>query len=183
MLEQEETEAIFAKRIMQRFSRSSQHYDTYAVLPKIVGERLAARLDYIAFSPKSILDLGCGTGILTQHIMRRYPGAQLVAGDHNSAMLNQLRGKIEPNQRVHCVGANANNLPFTDACFDLVMANLLLPWLPNVNLIFKQIRRILDTSGLFLFSTYGPDTLTELRQCWQTVDAECVHERGGWETW
>ena len=94
MVKQIDADIMLDKRVQKKFSRSSVRYDEYAVLPKIVSERLAQRLKYIAFSPRSILDIGCGTGILTNSIMQRYPGASIVAADYADKMLCQLRKKI-----------------------------------------------------------------------------------------
>lgn len=160
------------KRIKQRFSRASARYDEYAVLSKIISERLAARLDFISFSPLSILDLGCGTGILTKHILDRYPGASLVAADNSAQMLDILANKIKSHKGLHCIAADAHKLPFANHSFDLVVSNLLLPWVVDTDLFFRQVNRVIAESGLFLFSTYGPDTLQELRNCWQSVDAD-----------
>ena len=68
------------------------------------------------------------------------------------------------------VCADALHLPFAATCFDLVYSNLMLQWCDDLELVFRELRRVLHPRGLLLFSTFGPDTLKELRSAWQAVD-------------
>ncbi|MFP4695318.1 methyltransferase domain-containing protein, partial [Thiohalospira sp.] len=67
--------------------------------------------------------------------------------------------------------ADLEALPFPAASFDLVFSNLTLQWCDPAA-AFAEVRRVLRPGGLFLFTTFGPDTLHELRSAWAAVDGE-----------
>ena len=72
--------------------------------------------------------------------------------------------------RSSAVQADANRLPFADGAFDLVVANQLLPWLPDAGDVFSETARVLRAGGVFAFATLGPDSLQELGRAWAAVD-------------
>jgi malonyl-CoA O-methyltransferase len=61
-------------------------------------------------------------------------------------------------------------LPFPDASVDVAVSNLMLQWCDDLDVAFAEIRRVLKPDGFFSFTTFGPDTLRELRAAWATVD-------------
>ncbi len=147
------------------FDRIAERYDLYAALPAQIGERLLERLDGLNFSPESILDLGCGTGLQAQRLRQQRPDARVIALDASASMLAQA-GKRQGwwRRRFERVCARAEALPLGDASFDLVHANLVLGWCPDWPAVLGQLRRVLRPGGMLLVSTLGLDTLTELRQ-------------------
>jgi malonyl-CoA O-methyltransferase len=78
---------------------------------------------------------------------------------------------------VTLVQADAFFLPFADASFDLVVSNFMLQWCQDLDAVFAEIRRVIKPGGALLFSTFGPDTLKELRQAWLAVEGDAAHER------
>lgn len=161
------------------FNRSASTYDEAAVLQKEVARRLLERLDYVKLQPQQVLDLGSGTGFCAAALAQRYKKAGITALDIAPAMLQQARRKLSRleklfNHRQRFVCADADFLPLQDQSLDLVVSNLTLQWCPDLDRTFAEVRRVLKPDGLFMFSTLGPDTLKELRQSWQSVDAN-VH--------
>jgi malonyl-CoA O-methyltransferase len=71
---------------------------------------------------------------------------------------------------IRCVLADAGALPFEDASFDLVFSNLMLQWLVPPDTALAEMRRVLKPGGLLLLSSFGPETLRELRDAWQAGD-------------
>jgi malonyl-CoA O-methyltransferase len=133
------------------------------------------RLDWIAFTPESILDLGCGTGHAALALARRWPKARVIAADFSPGMLREL-ARHDPGNRVERLCADADALPLADASVDLVFCNLMLPWCEDLDAVFAEIARVLRPRGLLTFTTFGPDTLVELRAAWQEGDdATHVH--------
>ena len=70
------------------------------------------------------------------------------------------------------MNAEVENLPLADASVELVISSLTLQWCQNLPKVFTEFRRVLAPGGLLLFSSFGPDTLKELRQSWAVVDDE-----------
>lgn len=159
------------KRLLRRaFNAAADSYDASAVLQQEVGQRLIERLDLIRLNPRWILDIGAGTGSTTRRLMRRYPRARFVALDLAPDMLRRARRRAPLLQRLRCVCADAESLPFREARFDLVFSNLALQWINDLDRVFREVQRVLRPGGVLLFTSFGPDTLKELRQSWAQVD-------------
>jgi len=156
--------------IRRSFDRAASQYDRYAILQSTVGERLLERLDLVNINPQSIIDLGSGTGIFTRQLQQRYKRAKVVGIDLAPKMIayaNQQR-KWLAKERYIC--ADAESLPLQDSSVNLVFSNLMMQWVENPDRLFQEIKRILVPGGLVMFTSYGPDSLKELRQSWQLVD-------------
>lgn len=152
------------------FERAADRYDQAAVLQHEVESRLLERLDLMRLKPARILDLGCGTGHASAALLNRYKGARVVACDIAIPMLRHTRGRGRWLRRPACVGGDAQALPFADASFDLVYSSLMLQWCNDLDRAFAEINRVLAPGGLLMFTTFGPDTLIELRESWARVD-------------
>jgi malonyl-CoA O-methyltransferase len=157
-------------QLRRAFGRAAACYDEAAVLQREVGERLLGRLDLMRVQPRRILDIGCGTGVATRALMKRYPKAQVVALDLSTAMLGQARRRAPLLRRLPAVCADAERLPLLPGSVDMVFSNLTLQWCHDLNRAFAGFLRCLRPEGLALFSTFGPDTLKELRRSWAAVD-------------
>lgn len=159
------------KNIIQNFNRRVASADTTTSLTQEMGRRLFERLDFMRLQPKNILDLGAGLGYFSKLLEKRYRKATIFAVDFAE---NRMQFARKKNQRwfgrEKFLCADADYLPFQKNSFDLVFANLLLPWCQNSQQTLQQIQRVLKPEGLLLFSTLGPDTLQELRKSWQQVD-------------
>lgn len=155
------------------FERSALSYDKSAVLQREIGERMLERLDLIKLQPAVIVDVGCGTGYCTQALARRYRKARVVGVDIAHAMAQYARSKIGWFGRERYVCADAEGLPMPDNSVDLLFSSLALQWCEPSE-AFKEFYRVLRPGGLLMFSSFGPDTLHELRHAWHSVD-ELTH--------
>lgn len=157
-------------RLIQANSRASLHYPRHAILAKEVSNRLISRLSLIRFQPKSMLDLGAGTGILTHQLERQFPKVPLYVIDITLPMLTQARRHKPWFSSQRYIVADAHTLPFPDHSIDFICSNFLFEWTPDINKIIAEIYRVMKPGGLLLFSTLGRDTLKELKQSWASVD-------------
>ncbi len=157
-------------QVRRAFGRAASSYDAHAVLQLEVQTRLQERLNDAAISPARVLDVGSGTGRGAASLRKRYPKAQTIALDLALPMLHasrKQRGWLRPFARV-CADAEA--LPLVDASIDLLHSNLCLQWCGNLEAVYENFRRVMRPQGLLLFSTFGPETLHELRDAFANVD-------------
>jgi len=161
-------------QIRRAFDRAANRYDEVAVLQHEIGQRMIERLELIRIQPQLIADIGCGTGHTTLKLSQHYTGTRLIALDISQQMLLKTRRKQSFWQHWRnpfaCISGDAESLPLATDSVDLIFSNLVIQWCNNLDSAFKEFQRILKPGGLLLFSTFGPDTLKELRQCWQSID-------------
>ncbi|MDA3833707.1 MAG: malonyl-ACP O-methyltransferase BioC, partial [Spirochaetales bacterium] len=134
--------------------------------------------------PKYILDVGTGTGILAEKMVARYPKAQLIGIDlalnmlqqasrkHPTAPQSLLQKMQAPFKPIAPVWINADTyqLPIKTGSIDLLVSNLMLQWCDDLDSVFKEFRRVLRPQGVLIFTSFGPNTLKELRQAWAKTD-------------
>ena len=168
--------AIPDKRAVRRsFERAAATYDRNSVLQCEIGIRLLKHLDPIRIDPDRIVDLGCGTGMFFKPLRERYPKARVIGIDIARPMLDLAAKRTPWLQRTLGTGparlvcADAERLPLAGASVPFVFSNLALQW-TRPEVVFAEAARVLSTGGLFLFSTFGPDTLKELRSAFEGVD-------------
>jgi malonyl-CoA O-methyltransferase len=156
--------------VRKAFDRASGDYEAAAVLQARVGDEVLQRLDFFKLAPDVVLDLGAGTGRVTGELKRRYRRANVVAVDIAPGMLREALRHMRLFRRFGRVCGDVRRLPFADASVDIAVSNLMLQWCDDLDTAFAEIRRVLKPGGLFAFTTFGPDTLKELRSAWMAVD-------------
>jgi len=156
------------------FSRAARRYDEAAALQREIGARMLSRLDYVRLQPQVVLDAGTGTGEACDHLLRRYPKAQIIALDFALPMLRRAARRGRWLRRPRCLCADIERLPLADDSVDLIYSNVTLQWCNDLEGAFREFHRVLRPDGLLMFSTFGPDTLRELREAWSAVDG-AVH--------
>ena len=162
---------LIDKRLARRaFEAAAPGYDQVAVLQREIADRLLERLDFVRLDPRRVLDVGCGTGYAIQPLFRRYRHAQVIALDFALPMLRQTRRRGGWLRRPQCLCADAEDLPLADASADLVISIATLQWCNDLGRTFSEWLRVLRPGGLLMFTTFGPDTLKELRTAWSEVD-------------
>lgn len=173
---------IFDRRQVRRaFSRSAPGYAAAAALQREIESRLLESLDYLddpalgRAPPQVVLDLGCGPGHAAAAMRKRWPKAQVLAMDLALPMLREARRQagrwpLPPNRRLVRINADARALPLAEGSVDVLFSNLCLQWVEDLPAVFAGFRRVLKPGGLLLVSSFGPDTLLELREAFAHAD-------------
>jgi malonyl-CoA O-methyltransferase len=168
------------REVRRAFERAAAGYDAHAVLQREISDRLMQRLDYLKLAPSLILDAGCGTGYGARQLTRCFPDAELLAVDLAPAMLRLARGETSwwkrPWQNLKkpapgYVCGDLENLPLKASSVDFVWSSLAFQWAGDLAATLRELYRIQKPGGAILFSTFGPDTLKELRAAFTVVDA------------
>jgi malonyl-CoA O-methyltransferase len=156
--------------VKKSFNRAANRYNRAAILQEEVLSRLIQRLTYIRHSPALILDMGCGTGIAFRRLKKQYSKSAIVSMDLAFSMLLESRQQYGFFDKKLVVNADMERLPFADKRFDLLFSSLALQWANDLPETFMGMRRISRPGALLMFATFGPKTLSELRQSWMDVD-------------
>ncbi|HEV2803801.1 MAG TPA: methyltransferase domain-containing protein [Chthoniobacterales bacterium] len=118
------------------------------------ADDLAARLHLAPRS--SVLELACGTGIVTRVLRDRLPpGARLVATDLNEPMMQIAAAKFTGNDAIEWKEADATKLPFGDGSFDAVVCQFGFMFFPDKASSAREAFRVLKPGGVFLFNVWG----------------------------
>src|SRR5581483_5680708 len=88
-----------------------------------------------------------------------------------AGMLHQAACHQTLFRRFERVCADAARLPLASPSVDIVFSNLMLQWCDPLDVAFAEVRRVLKPQGFFAFTTFGPDTLKELRSAWAEADS------------
>jgi malonyl-CoA O-methyltransferase len=155
-------------------------------LAREIARRMDERLDYLRMAPQRILDLGCGTGTDLATLAARYPQALLLGADFAPAMLaraqaGQPRSGVlrrllgGPPRGAALFAADALALPLARGSVDMLWSNLMLPAVDDPLPALREMHRVLAVGGVLMFSSFGPDTLRELRAVLPTDAGERVH--------
>lgn len=160
-------QTITKQAIAAAFSRAAASYDNHAAFQREVGHQL---LDLMPdkFCGKRVLDLGCGTGYFSRHLLEA--GADLVCADLSAEMLRQAQQRCG-SENAEFTLCDAESMPFADASFDYVFSSLALQWCDDLAVPLKEIRRILKPGGTACFSTLLEGSLFELNHAWSEVDS------------
>ena len=168
------------KRLMRRaFEHAAHSYDQAAVLQREVNQRMLERLDWIKLDPHWVLDAGTGTGMGARALATRYPKARVLGLDIAETMLQVARAAgpwwkrsmpFLSGNLPQYVGGDLSCLPLKTSSVNLLWSNLALQWCDDLQTTFSEFQRVLAPGGLLMFSTFGPDTLRELRQAFTGID-------------
>lgn len=145
------------RQIRRSFDRAAASYDQAAALQRRVADRLMQK---VGGAPLTMVDAGSGTGYGTAALAARFPQATLFAFDLAAGMLAATHARTSAAM-LFCADMQA--LPLAPASVDLVWSSLMLQWCNRTDLAFAGAQRSLRAGGQFVFSTFGPATLCELR--------------------
>ena len=165
------TSVLDQRQVRRAFSRFAHQYSAVSSIQKDVQMRLLDSLMLFEnFAPNVIADVGAGTADACIHLRKHWAKAMIIAVDQALPMLQQAK-KVgwwqKPIQRL--VG-NVQALPLTDQSVDLLFCNLCLQWIDDLPSTLREFRRVLRPGGLLLCSTFGEQTLCELRHAFMTAD-------------
>ncbi len=176
------------KIIGESFSKAANTYDHHSSLQKEVAGWLADRVkagvcrqdmnaaiatkkavadtEMKADAPEAlrVLDIGCGTGNMAVLLTGILAKAAVYATDLAMPMLEKTRERLGADSLL--AASDCEALPFSDSAFDIIVSSLAYQWAQDTDKAFKEAARVLKPGGRFFFTTLGPATLKELRECY-----------------
>jgi ubiquinone/menaquinone biosynthesis C-methylase UbiE len=137
---------------------SAHAYERYLV-PRFMAPGAEGLLEAAGVGPgESVLDLGCGTGIVARRAAARVgPGGRVAGLDLNEGMLAVARAaSAAARPAIEWHQGNAAALPFPDGAFDAVLSQLALQFFSDAGRALAEARRVLAPAGRAAFSTCRP---------------------------
>jgi ubiquinone/menaquinone biosynthesis C-methylase UbiE len=129
---------LFRGRMTQNFDKLAPEWDATRVSPERLRV-IAAALDALPSPPERVLDLGTGSGRVARLVAERFEGAEVTGADVSAGMVREAEHRATTD-REHYLQADASDLPFPDAAFDLVTLNNMIPF-------FDELARVVAPSG------------------------------------
>ncbi|MEI7435914.1 MAG: methyltransferase domain-containing protein [bacterium] len=159
--------------LAHRFSTAATTYEPADVQARVaarlagwIGARLAAR------PPATILDVGCGTGLLTRALREKFPAAWLVASDLAEGMVRRTCAHFADDKRFEGVVADGTNPPFRHP-FALVASSAALHWMTPLDAGLRGVATAVAPGGVLAAAVMVKGTLSELRAARQAVTPDC----------
>jgi ubiquinone/menaquinone biosynthesis C-methylase UbiE len=136
------TDTIFAGSIPANYDRQMVPM-LFAPYAADVAERAGQ------FAPRAILETAGGTGVVTQALHEALPETNIVATDLNPAMLAVASDRLR-SDKVRFQAADAQDLPFDDQCFDLIVCQFGIMFYPDKRAANREAFRVLRPGGRYL---------------------------------
>lgn len=141
--------------IKRSFDSSCATYDSSCDIQRLVAGRLA---ELTGIGHENILEIGAGTGIFTDELAAKYPGADVTCVDISASLLSGALKK-HPDYRYIC--ADGENLPITGA-FDMIASSSTFQWFDSPEKSIPAMLKLLRKGGEFAFSIFAEGTFVEM---------------------
>lgn len=161
----------FFKELKQELSMMSSNYKNYN--KKISNENISELSNLDLKQPNiKILELGCGDASLWNKNFNHIPSNwEITLTDFSDGMLEDAKKNLgEKRSRFNFKIVNAENIPFEEESFNVVIANHMLYHVPNINKALKEINKVLKSEGILFASTVGKNHMKEIREIISTFD-------------
>nr|WP_302104850.1 malonyl-ACP O-methyltransferase BioC [Polycladomyces sp. WAk] len=158
-------------RVARQFNRHVSTYDEYAIVQKRMAHHIMQTLSERDVRAERILEIGCGTGYLTQLLAERYPSAAITAVDLAENMVQAAKDRLGDSATIRFLIGDAETMEW-DETFDLIVSNATVQWFGAPERSFCTLTDHLQPGGWIVFSTFGPDTFRELHRQFQEVERD-----------
>lgn len=146
-----------------RFRRSVESYDENAIVQKSIVGKLSGLLQkYVRPYPVKILEIGCGTGLLTSALLEYFPVNELFINDLVPEMCRKTAGRCAIRDS-RCIIGDIESVSLPEQ-YEMIVSSSTFQWFSRPADTLRRLAGHLATNGFLIFSTFGQDNLKELRQ-------------------
>ncbi len=164
--------AIDKQRVRQHFNRHAHEYDRHALVQERMADQLiellVAHAEHAATPVRTVLEIGCGTGRLTERLLQVFPNAEVTALDLCENMIDQATHRLAASRvagrQIRWIVADAEQWPLSSASdkFDLIISNATFQWFNQVEQTMAAYVARLSAEGTLAFATFLPNTFCEM---------------------
>ncbi|NGZ07749.1 MAG: methyltransferase domain-containing protein [Magnetococcales bacterium] len=146
------------------FGAAAHQYERHATAQAHAAQRLMARIQAHAWpNSMKILEIGCGTGVLSRALLRRFPECRLLCTDLSDRMVQQARCNGSEWHQVSFAVMDGEQLAVTRG-WDLIVSSLTWQWFVTPLETFARVGRLLNPDGRLMVVTLGDQNFHEWRQ-------------------
>ena len=157
---------LLKERIAHQFSRAAIDYDKVADVQYDIAQET---LRFISQPTKRMLDVGCGTGRVSQQLLTQ--AASVVGLDLSLGMI-QFAKATYPSNRLTWLNADVEHIPMEDNAFDGVFSSMMLQWCKPLDKAFSEIYRVMESQSEAVISLMSRGSFFELNHAWKTLDQD-----------
>ncbi|WP_373742143.1 malonyl-ACP O-methyltransferase BioC [Neisseria sp.] len=154
--------AVNKARIAHRFAAAAGSYEQHADAQKQIHQHLLSLLLERGTAFGKILEIGCGTGLLTRLLAEHVRAEHWVANDLSAGCLETLRQRMPSEIRCRYLCGDAETLDFGSG-YDVVVSASAVQWFEDKERFVRRCARMLDSDGLLLFNTFSENNLCEIK--------------------
>jgi len=153
-----------AEIIRKRFSRQFSSYDDYAVVQRLMAEKLVGQIpvDGVPCNA-SVLEVGCGTGFVTQRLAKRIQIGSYVGIDIIAEAEQTVLRVFEDMCNARFFQIDAADIGTLSVTPDLFVSGATIQWIADLHSFFQQLSEMMPAGGIVAFSTFGADNFREIR--------------------
>lgn len=156
---------IDKNKLKRRFSRNAKTYDKYASVQKVMGKKLMDEIGKNNDESIDALEVGCGTGYVTEMLVERFDKLNLTAMDIAPGMIDYTSQKVAlADVNFECGDIEEYEL---SGNYDLIVSNAACQWFNDLEKTLEKLMNKLSIGGEFIFTTFGSKTFVELDQAFK----------------
>jgi len=155
--------------VRKRFGKSWQNYNQHASVQRDVCQQLT---DSLATNERtnfgSLLEVGCGSGLLTREILKKIRTQRYYANDLVDEQENGIAQVFRQCgfENWSFLEGDAEAIEFPQQ-LDAVISTSTVQWFDNLPAFIRKVHHVLKADGIFAFSTFGPENFHEIRSTCQ----------------
>jgi len=147
----------------QQFDKHIATYNKHAYMQKMICKKLVAQLSISPLgSFEKVLEIGCGSGLLTSELLKHFKVDNYIANDIAPTAEKHVSSVLDGISNWSFIAADAENFTFPKG-LDLLVSASTIQWFNNLDVFFDHVHEALNIGGVLAFSSFGPNNYCEIR--------------------